>query len=96
MAERGLRFPILHDASSTVARAWYTQQTPRCFLVGPDLTLRYRGAIDNFKLPSDRERVDYLEPAIAAFLGGLPIARAETQSFGCAIQTVYYILPRQL
>ena len=35
-------------------------------------------------------------PAIRAFLGGEPVARPETASFGCAIQTVYYQLPKQL
>ena len=56
----------------------------------------YRGAIDNFKFPEDNEYLAYLEPAIASFLAGQPIARAETASFGCAIQTVYYRLPKQL
>jgi hypothetical protein len=94
--ERGLRFPILVDAAGQVARAWFAQQTPRCYLVGPGGTLRYRGAIDNFKMPGDPEYTTYLEPAIAAFLAGQPIARPETASFGCAIETVYYQIPSQL
>src|SRR5712664_3093708 len=93
---RHLRFPILFDPSGAVARQWYLQQTPRCYLIAPDRALLYRGAIDNFNHPRDSEYLAYLEPAIAAFLGGEPIARAETASFGCAIQTVYYQLPKQL
>ena len=42
------------------------------------------------------EYVGYLEPAIDQFLKGEPIARTETASYGCAIQSVYYILPRAL
>src|SRR5262245_58333749 len=31
--ERKLFFPILHDPPGAVARQWYTQQTPRAFLI---------------------------------------------------------------
>jgi len=49
-----------------------------------------------FKYPEDSGHEAYLEPAIASFLAGEPIARNETASFGCAIQSVYYILPKPL
>ena len=94
--ERGLSFPILRDVGARIARLWFSQQTPRCYLVDSSGRLLYRGAIDNFKLPADPEYLEYLEPAIAQFLDGQPIARADTPSFGCAIETVYYQLPKQL
>jgi peroxiredoxin len=94
--DRGLMFPILHDAGSALAREWFTQQTPRAFLVDSERKLLYRGAIDNFKYPGDPRIVDYLEPAIAEFLSGQPVGRSETASFGCAIQSVYYLLPKSL
>ena len=96
MAARSLTFPILIDPGCKVAQAWNSQQTPRCYLIGADRTLIYRGAIDNFKTVEDDEFTAYLEPAIQSFLSGEPVARPETASFGCAIQTVYYQLPRQL
>jgi thiol-disulfide isomerase/thioredoxin len=95
-AKRALQFPILHDAGGIVARQWFTQQTPRVFLVNAEKKLLYRGAIDNFKYPEDIDYQGYLEPAIEAFLAGKPIERTETASFGCAIQSVYYILPKPL
>src|SRR5260370_27187633 len=52
-AERKLSFPLLHDAAGAIARLWYTQQTPRAFLIDPGRSLLYRGAIDNFKYPDD-------------------------------------------
>ncbi len=94
--QRGLEFPILLDGEGQVARRWHAQQTPRCYLVTSDGRLAYRGAIDNFKLPSDRDYVAYLEPAIASYLAREEITRTETASFGCAIETAYYRLPRQL
>jgi thiol-disulfide isomerase/thioredoxin len=96
IAERKLRFPMVHDPGGKVAANWCTKQTPRAFLMDANRTLLYRGAIDNFKYPEDPEFVGYLEPAIEQFLKGEPIARTETASYGCAIQSVYYILPRAL
>ncbi|SRR5258708_1569072 len=93
---RLLRFPILLDQPGHVARQWHSQQTPRCYLVNADRQLLYRGAIDNFKLATDKEYVAYLEPAIKSFLAGEQITKAETASFGCAIETVYYQLPTHL
>ena len=95
-ADRGLAFPILHDPAGRVAHLWFTQQTPRVFLIDANFVLRYRGAIDNFKYPGDVEYVAYLDPAIRQFLEGNPIRRTETASFGCAIQSVYYNLPKAL
>jgi hypothetical protein len=59
-------------------------------------TLLYRGAIDNYKFPEDPEFVAFLDPAIDQFRAGEPISRPETASFGCAIQSVYYTLPKAL
>jgi thiol-disulfide isomerase/thioredoxin len=95
-AERGLRFPILHSADGGAAAAFQAQQTPRAYLVDGARTLLYRGAIDNFKYPHDPEYRAYLEPAAAAFLAGRPIELPETPSFGCAIRSVYYELPKPL
>jgi hypothetical protein len=93
---RRLSFPILRDEGARIARLWLSQQTPRCYLLDESGRLRYRGAIDNFKASGDPERLEYLEPAIAQLLSGDPISRPDTPSFGCAIETVYYQLPKQL
>ena len=58
--------------------------------------LLYRGAIDNYKYPSDPEHQPYLEPAIEDLLAGRPIGRPETASFGCPVESVYYDLPKPL
>jgi hypothetical protein len=94
--QRHLLFPILLDEDGKAARQWHAQQTPRCYLVTPKGTLAYRGAVDNFKFPADPEYAAYLEPALASYLAGDVIVRPETASFGCAIETTYYHLPRQL
>ena len=93
-AQRKLKFCIVHDPVSVVARQWFTQQTPRAFLMDANRALLYRGAIDNYKFAEDPEYIAYLEPAIDQFLSGSAIARQETSSYGCAIQSVYYVLPK--
>lgn len=92
--DRSLRFLILHDGERRVADLWLVQQTPRAFLIDTQRRLLYRGAIDNFKYPEDREHAPYLEDAVADFLGGRPVGRQETPSFGCPIKSVYYTLPK--
>ena len=94
--QRKLTFPILVDADGAVAAQWFTQQTPRAFLIDSGFTLRYRGAIDNFQFPDDPDYTAYLEPAIADVLSGRPVVRPETPSFGCAISSVYYELHKIL
>ena len=60
------------------------------------LAVQYRGAIDNFQFAGNPEYEEYLEPAISEFLAGRPVSQPETASFGCAIQSVYYQLPKIL
>jgi thiol-disulfide isomerase/thioredoxin len=94
--KRGLHFPIMYDADRLVAHAWQVQQTPRVFLVDANSQLVYRGAIDNFKYAADPGYQPYLINAIDEFLSGRKISRAETPSFGCAIESVYYSLPKPM
>jgi peroxiredoxin len=94
VAERRLWFPIVHDADRAVTHAWLVAQTPRVFLLDPQRRLLYRGAIDNFKYPQDPEFVPYLDAAIEAFLAGKTPFRAETPSFGCPVESVYYTMPK--
>lgn len=88
--QRNLSFPILIDGDRSVARSFYVEQTPRAFLVDGQGRLLYRGAIDNFKYPRDREYEPLLAAAIEDFLAGRPIGRPEAPSFGCPIESAYY------
>jgi len=89
-SERRLEFPIHADPERDLAHAWRVHQTPRVFLVSTELETLYRGAIDNFTYPEDPLHASYLETALAEHLAGGSIARSETSSFGCAIESVYY------
>lgn len=92
--ERRLDFPILMDAGRALAHGWQVQQTPRVFLVTPQLEVVYQGAIDNFTYPEDPEHAPYLETAIGEHLAGKPVSRSESPSFGCPVESVYYRMPK--
>jgi hypothetical protein len=94
--QRKLTFPVAHDPSRQVADQWFARQTPRAFLLDAERRLLYRGAIDNYKYGTDPEYIAYLEPALEQFLKGQPIERPETASYGCAIKSIYYTLPKAL
>ena len=94
--KRKLTFPILHDVFGQVAKDWFVQQTPRAFLIDSNYLLQYRGAIDNYKYPEDADHTSYLEIAITELLSGNPLSRTEVASFGCAVESVYYNLPKVL
>ena len=79
-AERKLAFPIVHDPPGAVARQWYTQQTPRAFLIDRDRKLLYRGAIDNFKFPEDSDYQAYLDCCRAVRNGGFTSDAEETRT----------------
>jgi thiol-disulfide isomerase/thioredoxin len=96
VSDRGLRFPLHHSPDGAAAAAYFAQQTPRVYLVDPQRTLQYRGAVDNFKYRDDPEYEPYLERAIASVLAGAPVERPETSSFGCAVRSVYYDLPKMI
>jgi hypothetical protein len=90
VAERSLSFALLQDGDLSVARRWGVSQTPRVFLLSPDLRWLYRGAIDNFTYPEDPAHQAYLEEAVEAVLAGRTVAREETPGFGCPVASAYY------
>jgi hypothetical protein len=96
VTDRGLRFPLHHSPDGVAAAAYLAQQTPRAYLMDAARRLLYRGAIDNFKYAEDPEYQPYLERAIGSFLAGEAIERPETGSFGCAVKSVYYSLPKMI
>jgi peroxiredoxin len=81
--------PILIDERGEVGRAYGARHTPHMFVVDREGLLVYRGAIDNTGSgdPEDASPlVNYVEEAIAAAEAGRPVARAETEAWGCSVK----------
>ncbi len=85
--EEGYPFPYLYDATQEVARAYDAACTPDFYLFDQDLSLVYRGQLDDSRagngIPvtgSDlREAMDHL-------IQGMPISPDQKPSIGCNIK----------
>jgi peroxiredoxin len=84
---RGYVFPYLFDGDQTVARAYGAACTPDLFLYDGDLTLVYRGELDDSR-PGNGKPVTgaALRGAIDAVLGGRPPLAEQVASMGCNIK----------
>ena len=88
-AENGLEAPYLVDETQEVARAFGAVCTPDLFGYGPDMTLRYRGRIDDaLRGATDAEIADRRPELLDAMR---TIARGgtvtdQTPSIGCSIK----------
>jgi hypothetical protein len=79
-----LGLPYLRDADAELARALGAICTPHAFLLDEDRILRYRGRVDDARLP-ENVAVRDLEAAIEDLLAGRQVRVPETDPFGCAI-----------
>ena len=82
--QAGLTFPYLRDSGGRLARALGAVCTPHTFLLDEDRVLRYRGRVDDARLPENVTRRD-LEAAVEDLLTGREPRIAETEPFGCSI-----------
>ena len=88
--ERGLSFPLLHDAGNVVADAVMVERSNECIVVDARGIMRYRGAIDDqhgydSSLPEPRHT--WLADAIDAVLAAAPqrIGPRGTPVAGCRL-----------
>lgn len=79
----------LLDASGEVGRSYDARVTPHMYLIDPEGTLIYQGAIDSIKSTrqSDIAKADnYLKAAYESAQAGQPIANATTVAYGCGVK----------
>ena len=83
----GYKFPYLHDATQTVAKAYGAACTPDFFLYDGDCRLVYRGQFDA-RRPGNGVAVtgNDLRAAADAVLAGEVPSTAQTPSVGCNIK----------
>ena len=85
-AEKGYKFPYVVDRESLVANGWTAQTTPHAFLLSKEMTLVYKGAIDDNYEDAANVKSAYVKDAIAALAGGKEISVKETKPVGCSIK----------
>ncbi len=82
--EKAFNFPYVKDEDRTVARAYGALCTPHVFLLDEERRLRYKGRIDDSRIP-ERVTVNDLPNAIEDLLVNKPVRVSETTPFGCSI-----------
>lgn len=85
--ELGFEFPLCHDASQEVAKAYTAACTPDFFLFDSEMKLAYRGQLDDSR-PENGLPVtgSDLRAALEAVLGGTPVSQDQKPSVGCNIK----------
>jgi peroxiredoxin len=80
---------MLLDPSGTVGRAYGARTTPHMFLINPEGTLIYQGAIDSIKSArqSDIAKADnYVKLAYESSKAGESIEHTTTVPYGCGVK----------
>lgn len=85
--ELGFTFPLCHDETQEVAKAYTAACTPDFFLFDGDRALVYRGQLDDSR-PGNGKPVTGrdLRAAIDAVLADRPVASEQQPSIGCNIK----------
>lgn len=77
------------DQSGTVGRSYGAKTTPHMYVITPDGTLVYDGAIDSIRSskPEDIGRAEnYVTAALASVKAGQPVAKSSSEPYGCSVK----------
>lgn len=90
---RGVTLPIWQDAGGRLAKAWGARSTPTVVLVDDQGRVRFKGWLDNERLPGEPDREAWLEAALEGTLSGTAHASA-SPTWGCAITRSLKSIPQ--
>lgn len=88
-AEKWAASTLLLDPTGTIGRAYGAKTTPHMFIIGPDGSLLYDGAIDDRPtaeiqdIPGARNHV---REALAEIRTGKPVSVSSTRPYGCGVK----------
>jgi peroxiredoxin len=83
------RTALLLDPDGKVGRLYGAKTTPDMYIIDPNGTLVYRGAIDNKRstdLDDVKTATNYVRAALDAALAGKPVSTTATQPYGCSVK----------
>ncbi len=76
------KYSVLMDTEGKVGRSYGAKSTPHCFVIDEKGNLVYRGAIDNAKEKDAKDKVNYVEAAVAEIKAKKPVSRPDTKAYG--------------
>jgi peroxiredoxin len=83
--ERGVRIPIFRDESGHVAQSVGANTTPTAVVIDASGRIRFRGWIDNERLPGEPDRQPWLDRALVGVLEHRDDFASQAPIYGCAI-----------
>ena len=77
----------LDDTSGSIGHLYDMKTTPHLFVIAPDGTLAYQGAMDDRPEPDGDPRTarNYVRETVHALLAGPPVAVPQTKPYGCGV-----------
>ncbi len=80
---------VLLDPAGTMGRAYGAKTTPHMYVVNPEGTLIYQGAIDD-KPSTDQDDIpgakNYVRAALAEAMAGQAVSQGQTKPYGCGVK----------
>lgn len=80
---------VVLDASGDIGKSYGAKTTPHIFIINPEGTVIYQGAIDSIAStdPADIEKSEnYVQAALDAAMAGKTVAVSATKSYGCSVK----------
>jgi len=80
---------VILDPEGTIGQMYGAQTTPHLFIIDPNGTLIYQGAIDNIAstdVVDIPKATNYVEAALSAAMGGKSLEVSSTKSYGCSVK----------
>lgn len=87
--QNALPTAVLMDTNGEVGRAFGAKVTPHMYVIDPNGTLVYAGAIDDKRSanPADvKTASNYVATALAEAKSGKPVSKANSNAYGCSIK----------
>lgn len=88
-AEGAAETAYLIDSEGTVGRLYGAKTTPHMFIINPNGSLVYQGAIDNIKstnIEDINKAENYVSKALMESMSGKPVTNSTSVPYGCGVK----------
>ena len=80
---------VLMDVTGTLGHLYDAKTTPQMFVISPDGTVVYEGAIDDHPTTDQKDIAgakNYVDAALSEAMASKPVAEAATRPYGCSVK----------
>ena len=80
---------VLMDVTGTLGHLYDAKTTPEMYVISPDGTLIYEGAIDNRPTTDQKDIAgakNYVDAALSEAMASQPVTEAATRPYGCSVK----------